>query len=330
MSKRVLNVVLVVLLFVAVAFPALAAGAAEEEVEPDFLGVSGGPTGGSFYPVAAGIARVIEDHVEGVRASAESTGGGAENVALLSERDTDLGIVTLDGYYKAYADEGYDHLRILAPGVFYRQLIVVRADSDIYSVADLRGRRASFGPAGASGTVMWHDVLTLHGLEEGDYTPEYLSFADAADALRDGLIDALGTTIYSAGEPYPVVAELQATTDIRFISPFPTEEYKERAAEEFPLYFVVDIPAGTFDAITEDMDGVAFSTLTGIRGDLSEDLVYEITRAMMEHSDVISEMHPFAGEYVSPENIRLFYEGGSPIPFHPGALRYFEEAGIID
>ena len=329
MSRRVLNVALIIVLFAAVVFQVMPAGE-PEEAEPDFLGVSGGPTGGSFYPVAAGIARVIEDHVPGVRASAESTGGGAENVALLSERDTDLGIVTLDGYYEAYAEQGYDHLRVLAPGVIYRQLIVVRADSNIHSISDLRGRRASFGPAGASGTIMWHDVLTLHGLEEGDYTPEYLSFSDAADALRDGLIDALGTTIYSAGEPYPVVAELQATTNIRFISPFPTEDLAQRASEEFPLYFVVEIPAGTFDAITEDMTGVAFSTLTGVRGDLSDDLVYEITRAMMEHSDVISEMHPFAAEYVSPGNIRLFYEGGAPIPFHPGALRYFREAGIIN
>ncbi|TVQ39061.1 MAG: TAXI family TRAP transporter solute-binding subunit [Spirochaetaceae bacterium] len=322
---RIRNLLLVGLLAVVVIAPGFARG----ETEEAFLGISGGPTGGSFYPVAAGIAKVIEDQVPGVRASAESTGGGVENVSLLAARQTDVGIVTLDALYDAYANRGADHLRILSSGVLYNQLLIVRADSDIRSIADLRGRRVSFGPAGSSGVVMWEAVFTLHGLHEGDYISDYLSYTDAADALRDGLIDALGCTIISAGSPYPVVSELEATTRIRFISPYPDQEVIQRSRQEFPLYVVVTVPRGTFRAITEDMTGVAFTTLTGVRGDLSDDLVYRITKAMIEHREEIASFHPFAAEYVSPENIQLFYEQDLPIPFHPGALQYYREAGIV-
>lgn len=325
---RIRNLLVVVVLAFILVVPAFAAG--EREREEAFLGISGGPTGGSFYPVAAGIAKVIEDHVPNVRASAESTGGGVENVSLLAAKQTDVGVVTLDALYDAYANQGADHLRILGPGVLYNQLLIVRADSDIRSIADLRGKRISFGPAGSSGVVMWEAVFTLHGLERGDYISDYLSYTDAADALRDGLIDALGCTIVSAGSPYPVVSELEATTRIRFISPYPTQELIDKSRRELPLYVVVNIPRGTFNAITEDMTGVAFTTLTGVRGDLSDDLVYRVSKAMIEHRAEVEEFHAFAGEYVSAENIKVFYEQGLPIPFHSGALRYYREAGIID
>lgn len=321
---RTRNLALVGLLALLMVAPVLASGRVEEA----FLGISGGPTGGSFYPVAAGMAKVIEDHVPGVRASAESTGGGVENVRLLVAKQTDVGVVTLDALYDAYV-KGADHLRILGSGVLYNQLLIVRADSDIRSIADLRGRRVSFGPAGSSGVVMWEAVFTLHGLRAGDYVSDYLSYTDAADALRDGLIDAMGTTIISAGSAYPVVAELEATTNIRFISPYPNQQIIQRSRQEFPLYVVVTIPRGTFRAITEDMTGVAFTTLTAVRGDLSDDLIYRVTKGLIEHRSEIAAFHPFAGEYVSPENIKIFFDQGLPIPFHPGALRYYREAGIV-
>ncbi|TVR29106.1 MAG: TAXI family TRAP transporter solute-binding subunit [Spirochaetaceae bacterium] len=324
---RIRNLLLVIVLATLLIVPTFAGG--QREDQEAFLGISGGPTGGSFYPVAAGIAKVIEDHVPNVRASAESTGGGVENVSLLAAKQTDAGVVTLDALYDAYANQGADHLRILGPGVLYNQLLIVRADSDIHSIDDLRGRRVSFGPAGSSGVVMWEAVFSLHGLERGDYISDYLSYTDAADALRDGLVEAMGTTIVSAGSPYPVVSELEATTRIRFVSPFPTQEIVQRSRQELPLYPVVTIPSGTFNAITEDMTGVAFTTLTAVRGDLSDDLVYRVSKAMIEHREEIEEFHAFAAEYVSEENIQIFYEQGLPIPFHPGALQYYREAGII-
>ncbi len=324
---RIRNLLFVIVLATLLIVPSFAGGQREEQEA--FLGISGGPTGGSFYPVAAGIAKVVEDHVPNVRASAESTGGGVENVSLLAAKQTDVGVVTLDALYDAYANQGADHLRILGPGVLYNQLLIVRADSDIHSIDDLRGRRVSFGPAGSSGVVMWEAVFSLHGLERGDYISDYLSYTDAADALRDGLVEAMGTTIVSAGSPYPVVSELEATTRIRFVSPFPTQEIVQRSRQELPLYPVVTIPRGTFNAITEDMTGVAFTTLTAVRGDLSDDLVYRVSKAMIEHREEIEEFHAFAAEYVSEENIQIFYEQGLPIPFHEGALQYYREAGII-
>ncbi|MFC7705901.1 TAXI family TRAP transporter solute-binding subunit [Plastorhodobacter daqingensis] len=287
------------------------------------LSIATGGTGGVYYPYGGGLAELINRHVEGHTASAEVTGASVENMALISRMDSDIATVLADTAYAAYngtdpfADRPMPEARALAAIYPNAVQLVVLADSPINSLADLRGQRISVGAPGSGTEVNAQALLQANGITYDDLTAERLNFNETADALRDGDIVA---GFWSVGPPTSSIMNLAATRAIRII-PISDEEIAN-AVELEPVFTSYTLAAGTYDGMAEDVQTIAIPNVLVVHAEMDEDLAYQITRTLFEHVDELIAIHPAANDTTVD-----FSLSSTPIPFHPGAIRYYEEIG---
>jgi TRAP transporter TAXI family solute receptor len=301
-------------------FPAPAAGA-----ERTFVRIASSGTTTGFYFVATGLAKVVEKYVPNVRATPEVTGGSQENVRLVAGKRVLLGLTTPDVAFYAFKGgrafkEPLEGLRAVLAGHTNIQQIMVLEKSPIKSVAELRGRRVSIGQPGSASEVIATIILEAFGLRRGqDYKPEFLTFSEATSALKDGTVDAI--TLGSA-LPTPAIIDLTTTHNVRFL-PLPAE-VGEKIVREHPYYSFGVIKAGTYRGLSQDVPALALGTVLVTHKDADEALVYQMTKAILEHTAEIAEVHPVGKEW-TPENAVK----GIAIPYHPGAARYLKEKGVL-
>lgn len=289
--------------------------------EPDRVAVATGGTTGVYYPLGGAFANIINDYVDDVSANAESTGASVENANLLNDGDVDFGFIQNDIVYFAYEgvemfDDAMDNLRGLA--TLYPETIQIVADAGagIESVEDLAGMRVAVGAPGSGTEANARQILEAHGLSYDDLTADYLSFAEAADNLRDGNVDAAFVT---AGTPTAAITDLSTQHNVVLI---PIEQDMiDDIVSEYPYYTQVEIPEGTYRNQDEAVDAVAVMAMIAVRAELSEDFVYNITAALFDNLSDMESAHARGGD-VSLEEA----QDGMSIPLHPGAERYFDEA----
>lgn len=206
----------------------------------------------------------------------------------------------------------------LYPNVFH---IVVRADSDIYSVEDLKGKKVSPGIKGYSGELAFKDILELSGMSYDDLGGiQYIGTADGADLLRDGHIDAITGMIAA---PVSTFQELDTTLGIRLIPV--EEEVVKKLNEKNEGYLPYTIKGGTYSNVKEDVNTVAGYTVLLVNDDLmNEDDVYKLTKMVVENKDtwtnISTVMKDFDAEYSVKNNVGKL---------HPGAEKYYKEIGAI-
>ena len=292
------------------------------------LSIATGQMGGTYYILGAGLAKVISQHVAGVRATAELTGASVDNLKFIRAGQADLALVIGPNLADAY--NGEDAFRALgrvpvrALAVLFTQPmhIVTLARTGIVRFADLRGHVVSIQPPGSGSEVVARRMLAAAGLVPGrDLVAEHLGPAQATDALKDGKIDAW---FNSSGVPMPAVVELAATAgpEMRLV---PSDELLPAlqgryGAAQYPR---VVIPARTYAGQEHDVPTVGVATLLVVDEKMGEQLAYEITRAVFDHRDELAAIHP-AAKALSPERAAT----GSPVPYHPGAIRLFRERGV--
>jgi uncharacterized protein len=287
------------------------------------LSVATGGTGGVYYPIGGGIAELINNHVEGYSAVAEVTGASVENMGLIHRGDSDFALALADTVYQAYSGTGafegrqIEDLRALFSVYPNAVQIVVLAESDIQSIEDLRGRRVSVGAPGSGTEVNAQQILESNGITYDDINEQRLNFNETADALRDGDIDA---GFWSVGPPTSSIMNLAATRAIRLIEL--SDEEIEAAQEIEPTFAPYTLEAGTYDGMDEDVRTISIPNPFVVHADMEDDLAYEVTRAVFENIDELIAIHP-AAEDTTVE----FTMESTPIPLHPGAIRYFEEIG---
>ncbi len=306
-------------------FAALATAAAllAAPVQAQDLSIATGGTGGVYFPYGGGVGEVINRHVDGATGSAEVTGASVENVALVSRMDSDLALALADTVYQAFHGESafegrqVDEIRALMSIYPNAVQIVTLADSGIESIADLRGQRVSVGAPGSGTEVSAQTLLEANGITYDDFTPERLNFNETADALRDGDIAA---GFWSVGPPTSSIMNLATTRDIRII-PMSEEEIANAIAVE-PTFAAYTLRAGTYDGQDEDVLTISTPNVMIAHEDMDEDLVYNIVRAIYENVDELIAIHPAANDTTVE-----FSVASTPIPFHPGALRYLDEVG---
>ncbi len=288
------------------------------------LSIATGGTGGVYFPYGGGVAEVINRHVDGASGSAEVTGASVENVALVSRGDSDLALALADTVYQAFNGEGafegrqVDEIRALMSIYPNAVQIVTLADSGITSLEDLRGQRVSVGAPGSGTEVSAQTLLAANGITYDDFTPERLNFNETADALRDGDIAA---GFWSVGPPTSSIMNLATTRDIAII-PMSDEEIAN-AIEVEPTFAPYTLRAGMYDGVDEPVQTISTPNVMIAHEDMDEELVYNIVRAIYENVDELIAIHPAAND-TTPE----FSIASTPIPFHPGALRYLEEIGM--
>ena len=309
MMKRVLMACAVAL--------AVAAPAKAQE-----LSIATGGTGGTYYPYGGGLAELIGKHVEGASATAEVTGASVENMALISRQDTDLALALADTVFAAHAGTGQFEgrpvdARALASIYPNAIQIVTLKGSGIASLSDLKGKRVSVGAPGSGTEVNARAILEANGISYDDIEEQRLNFNETADALRNGDIDA---GFWSVGPPTSSIMNLAATREIALV-PL-TEEEVAKASEVEPVFAAYTLRKGIYEGIEQPVPTIAVPNVLVVNAAMDEELAYQITRNMFEHVDELIAVHPAANDTTVE-----FSLNSTPIPLHPGALRYYEEIG---
>jgi uncharacterized protein len=313
-----------VVLFIAIPDPrefARAHGAVQR------LSIATGGTGGVWYPYGGGVAKVISDRVQNIEATAEVTSASVDNLKLLRNGRADLAFSITDVLADAYRGEGafrdFGRVPVRTLAVLYPQptQLVTFATKPIERLADLRGRVVSIGSPGSGTEILARRILEAAGIDpDRDIRPQGLSVAESVGALRDGKIDAF---FWNSGLPAGSVLDL-ANTPGRRIRLLPHDEVLPELRRRYgdSIYYRALIPAATYPGMTGDVPVVALSSALVVDEAMAEELVYEITRALFEHRDDLAAIHPAALELTPGSAV-----AGSPVPFHPGAIRYYRERG---
>lgn len=284
----------------------------------DYVSILTGGTQGTYYPLGGTFANLISE-ATGVTATAEVSQASAANVTALQNGDGEVAFVQTDIAF--YAVEGTEMFEktgkvesLQALGALYPETVhlVTLADSGIKSFEDLKGKKVSVGAPGSGTYANAEQLLEIHGLTMEDIEAQNLDFGESADGLQSGQIDAAFIT---AGYPTSAVETLNATKPVHIVPV--TAEKADELINKYPYYAVDTIPAGTY-GLAEDTPVVSVLAMLAVHKDLSEDLVYEMTKAIYDNTDKIAHAK---GEFIKAETGL----DGIGIPVHPGAQKYFDE-----
>ncbi|HZJ98493.1 MAG TPA: TAXI family TRAP transporter solute-binding subunit, partial [Tissierellaceae bacterium] len=295
--------------------------------EDIFISIATGGTAGAYYPIGGAMASEISNSLDNVSATAEATGASTENAGLIQDSESDLALLQNDiAYYASTAtvidafDSVYDNLLGLA--ILYPEYIqiVASAGSGIKSVADLAGKDVAVGAPGSGTEANARQILNAYGLSFDDLgKADALSFAEASEGLQNGQIDAAFMT---AAIPNAGITEVAQVRDV-VIVPVEPDKVQSLIDEGYTFYTEQTIPAGTYKGQEEDINTTAVMAMLAVRGDLDEDVVYDITKAIFEGLEKIGQSHDMA------KNIKLESAlEGMPLDLHPGAKKYFDEVGV--
>ena len=305
------------------AAPAESAPAAEAPASLGKMTMGTGGTAGTYYAFGGILGQYMKNK-GGVDVTVVSTDGSKANIQGIDIGDYQLGTVQSDvmAYAwegsKSFADEGAINSFRVIGGLYAETVQLVTMDPSIKSVADLAGKSVSIGAPGSGVYFNAIDVLTAAGLSEDTIKPQYLSFADSAEGLKDGKIDA---AFIVAGAPTPAITELTTTNDAYLV---PIDgEIGEKVLASCPYYTSLAIPAGTYKGQDQDVTTVTVKATMIISADASEEQAYAVTAAIFDNIDDITAEHAKGAE-LSLENAT----SGMAVPFHAGAAKYFKEKGI--
>lgn len=284
---------------------------------------TGGNTG-TYYAYGTAIGQILGEK-ENLRFNIQSTGASKANIQLLDAGEVDLAIVQNDVLDYAYhgtdlfeADGPVESLRAMA-GLYAEVVqIVASENSSIRSMEDLRGKRVSVGDAGSGVEFNAKQILMAYGIDFEDIQKQNLGFSASADALKDGKIDAFFAT---AGAPTNAIMDLMTTQKIKLLSI--SEEKRQSIAKAHPFYTTFTIVPGTYSGISEPVETLAVKATFIVKEDLSEELVYAMTKGLFESKEALTAAS-VKGQELDP----AYAMEGISVPFHQGALRYFKEIGL--
>lgn len=292
------------------------------------LSISTGSMGGGFYAIGGGMAEYISKHIEGVRCTAVTSGGVDENINRLDTAKADIGLVSTGDSHMAYRGmppykKEFKNMRSM--GILFANWgePYTLKKSGIKTYLDLKGKTVCGGAPGGSMHKLFGDWVKIHGLDpEKDMEIVFLPGSAAVDALKMGRIDV---AMEIAAIPTPNLTELSLTHEIEIIRFAPG--YREKLLDEMPKYVPMVIPAGTYRGLDEDVETVGMAALWACRADLSEDLVYTLVKSIYSPEGLafLGKVHP-AGKGIKLENAAKWV----PIPLHPGAEKFFKEAGVLE
>ena len=315
--KKTLSIVLAAIMAVTL----LAACGGTKAATKMTMGTGG--TSGTYYAFGGVLGQYIKDKA-GIEVTVVSTDGSKANIESIASGDYQLGTVQSD--VMAYAWAGIrsfestgaiNDFRVVG-GLYAEAVQLITMDPNIKSVADLAGKSVSIGAPGSGVYFNAMDVLTAAGLTENDIKPQYQSFADSTDALKDGKIDA---AFIVAGAPTAAITELCTTNDAYLV---PIDgAVADKLMADCPFYTSYSIPAGTYNGQDADVTTVTVKATLIVSASASDDDVYNLTKAIFDNVDAIAAENG-KGKELSVENAT----SGMSAPFHAGAAKYYAEKGV--
>ena len=283
---------------------------------------TGGPAG-VYYAYGNVLAQYITNNTD-LDITAISTGGSSDNIDSIDLGDMEIAFTQNDVANYAYNGirfERYDGkasttFRALA-ALYTESVQLVTCNPEIKSVEDLKGKNVSIGAAGSGVYFNAMDFFAAYDMTEADINPQYLSFGDSAEALKDGKIDA---AFIVAGYPAPAVSDLSASKQAYLVSL--DDEHVAKLQEISSAYVKSVIPAETYKGVDEDTVTVGIKATVIASEDMSEDDAYTIVSTIFENKADIAEVHAKGAE------LDLEYAATCGLPYHPGAAKYFAEKGF--
>lgn len=307
--------------------PAASSAPAQSKINKNdyFITVATGPTSGLYYPIGGAFSNLIKNKL-GYKSSAQSTGASVENINLILGGKADMAITMSDSIAQAYEGSGAfkdkgpkKNLRALM-GLYpnYVQLVTTEK-SGIKKFEDLKGKKVGIGAPNSGVELNARMMYEAHGMTYNDSKVDYLNYGEAIDQMKNGLIDAAFVT---SGIPNATIMELGTSNKIVIV---PIEgEGAKKLIDKYPFFVKQVIPKATYNTDT-DVNTVSVMNIMIVREELPEEVVYEITKGIFENIGDIKASHNTANKHISLENSQL----GVSIPFHPGAVKYYKEKGII-
>ena len=301
----------------------LSALGAANVMADDLYFVTGGPMG-TYYAIGNAMTEVLNPLLTDSELVLESSGASKANLEMIEEGDAQLATVQNDVMSYAYTgtslfeEEGaYKNFSAVA-GLYDETIQIITADENLKSVADLAGKKVSVGDAGSGVEFNAREILEVYGLSFDDITVVNGSFAEAADGLEKGEIDA---AFIVAGAPTAAVEELARVKKI-FLIPMDAEHISTLQGT-YEFYTESTIPAGTYEGIEEEVVTVSVRATLVASNDVSEDAVYDLLKALFENKDALVEKN------VKFESLNLEDAvKGMSVPFHPGAQKYYDEQAV--
>jgi len=290
------------------------------------ISIATGGTGGVYYPLGGGMAAVLSKHVPGMQATAEVTGGSVDNLKLIGSGKPYIGLAMTDASLDAYRGEDkfkgnkvpLRTLMILYPN---RMHVVTIEGRGINKMADLKGKRVSTGSPGSATEVMAFRVIEAAGLDkDSDMKRERLGVAESVNAVKDGKIDAF---FWVGGLPTAAVTDLANTpgTKIKLIDHADAVAAMNKKYGD--LYVQDTIPKDTYKGMDADNKQATVMNILVAHENMDEKTAYNIVKTIFDKRDDVIAVHKEAVNF-KIENQKA---AASPIPFHPGALKYFAEKG---
>jgi len=295
---------------------------------PKKVEVSAGSLKGSLFAFGTSWVKIVNRELKGeIVATVVSTAGSLENVRLLSNKKTDIGFVVTPQAREAYdgravfkKEKPAKNLRTILTYYYGGLQFVVRADSDIKTMAELRGKKVTVGGPGSAGAFYDTMALEAHGLSPKDYNRQMLPYSAGVRAIKDGVIDCFAIFVPA---PVGIVMEIASTHKIRML-PFEKTAI-EKFCKENPGFMPGAFKTGSYKNMvnTEDVPTVMSTISILSREGVNEDLIYKMTKVLFANIDEFHLCHKSAKNVVLNKAL-----SGSQIPLHPGALKFYREKGL--
>lgn len=326
----------------AVALATLFAGSALAQ-DPTFFRIGTGSAGGTYFPIGGTIANGISSPpgsrpcdeggqcgVPGLIAIAQSTTASVFNNTAVQNGELEAGLAAADVTRSMYLGEGkfdgkpHEKLRIVA-NLFPEDLhLVLPKGASIEGLADLKEKRVGIAQAGSGTQVAVLQMLDAWGVNRDNMSEAELNNSQSAERLADGQLDAY---FYAAGWPVSAMVQLATTKGMELHS-F-TEDDLAKINEIIPAYIPSKIPAGVYEGIDYEVKTPAVSALLVVSSDLSEELVYGITKAMWnDNTRKLLDNGHAKGKQITPDTA-LDGVQALGVPLHPGAEKFYKEAGLL-
>lgn len=312
---------------IALAVAALALSTSIHAQDKVNISIATGPTGGVYYPLGGGLANVLSKYVPGFSANAEATAGSVANLQLMGTKKSDVAFTMADAAWDGYKGQGKFTsnavpVRTLMVAYPNRMHVVSVEGKGINSFADLKGKRVSTGAPNSATEVMAFRVLEAFGMDaEKDIRKERLDPGKSADAIKDGKLDAF---FWVGGLPTSAVTDLGATPGQKLKLVDHADAVDKMNQKYGNLYIRDSIPAKTYPGQEQANSIATVWNLIVARGDMPEKVAYDIVKTIFDKKEDLVRVHAEA------RNFELKYQSNAstPIPYHPGAIKFFAEKGI--
>ena len=317
MKKFISFLLVTVMIFALVGTSAFAAGATK-------ISYATGGTSGTYYGFSGVIANVLNEKLKDtLNLKVESTGASKANIQMLASGDADIAIVQNDVMSYAYTGtdlfaDGDPITSFSAVASCYPEYVQILAKKDITSIEQLAGKNVSVGDAGSGTEFNAKQILGAYGLSFDDIKVSNQSFADSADSLKNGTIDA---AFVVAGYPTTAVTELATNFDFNLLAI--DDEHAAKLQSDYGFYYYGVIPGGTYSPVADDVPAVAVMATIVASNNVSADVIYAFVKGLFDYKDDISASHVKGNEL----DLNTAVSGVS-IPWHAGAVKYYTEMGL--